>query len=416
MAFGIGLIAGLFVSDIAEQTGDLVGGAVDSVLGAFGLLGPPDAIITSGSDNVHIMGKPAARAAGVVDHDYLNTPQPEAPWYKQALRSTMYLAGQLLSLVELGLHPVDNAMAAGRAVQEHGSESVKSFGKSVWENFSQPVVEGATPGEKYSQHLYGYDAAGQVTKALHPQQEERFWYDPAGNRTDERRSPVWHNLLLRLNGLKLDYDGFGRLTQRRDKNGVAQQFRYDDEQRVSEILFTGHAEFTRAEYRYDPLGRRTHKLVWRHNDAQPETVRFDWQGLRLAGEQSERQPDRYVQYLYTEGSYEPLARVDSAGDDGELYWYHTELNGLPERVTDAQGQTVWRGHFSIWGETERETSVPQWHVPRTCVFRGSTWTATNLSATNLNTRSLAPPGRAKGKWRVMRPEIECLDSKTKTGL
>ena len=151
---------------------------------------------------------------------------------------------------------------------------------------------------------------------------------------------------------------------------MAQQFRYDDEQRVSEILFTGHAEFTRAEYRYDPLGRRTHKLVWRHNDAQPETVRFDWQGLRLAGEQSERQPDRYVQYLYTEGSYEPLARVDSAGDDGELYWYHTELNGLPERVTDAQGQTVWRGQFSTWGETGRETSVPQWHVPQNLRFQG----------------------------------------------
>ncbi|WP_110875986.1 RHS repeat-associated core domain-containing protein [Franconibacter helveticus] len=269
--------------------------------------------------------------------------------------------------------------AAGRVAQRSVQDARRRLvfeRRYRWDRTDQIVQQihtdaaPATPGEKYSQHLYGYDAAGQVTKALHPQQEERFWYDPAGNRTDERRSPVWHNLLLRLNGLKLDYDGFGRLTQRRDKNGVAQQFRYDDEQRVSEILFTGHAEFTRAEYRYDPLGRRTHKLIWRHNDAQPETVRFDWQGLRLAGEQSERQPDRYVHYLYTEGSYEPLARVDSAGDDGELYWYHTELNGLPERVTDAQGQTVWYGQFSTWGETERETSVPQWHVPQNLRFQG----------------------------------------------
>ncbi|MDK1226739.1 RHS repeat domain-containing protein, partial [Cronobacter turicensis] len=171
-------------------------------------------------------------------------------------------------------------------------------------------------------------------------------------------------------GLKLDYDGFGRLIQRRDKSGVIQQFAYDDEQRVKEIRFEGNTEFRRVEYRYDPLGRRTHKVLWRYNDPQPETIRFDWQGLQLAGEQSDREPDHYVQYVYTEGSYEPLARVDSVFDDCEIYWYHTELNGLPERVTDAGGQTVWRGQFSTWGETERELSVPQWQVPQNLRFQG----------------------------------------------
>ncbi|EOI3445661.1 RHS repeat-associated core domain-containing protein, partial [Cronobacter turicensis] len=101
-----------------------------------------------------------------------------------------------------------------------------------------------------------------------------------------------------------------------------------------------------------------------------ETIRFDWQGLQLAGEQSDREPDHYVQYVYTEGSYEPLARVDSVFDDCEIYWYHTELNGLPGRVTDADGQTVWRGQFSTWGETERELSVPQWQVPQNLRFQG----------------------------------------------
>ncbi|EPC1467891.1 RHS repeat-associated core domain-containing protein, partial [Cronobacter sakazakii] len=228
----------------------------------------------------------------------------------------------------------------------------------------------ATPGEKYSQYLWGYDAAGQVTKAVEPQKEERFFWDPAGNRTEEHRNPVWHNLLLRLDGLKLDYDGFGRLTRRQDKSGVVQHFAYDDEQRVKEIRFEGNAEFRMVEYRYDPLGRRTHKILWRYGEKDPETIRFDWQGLQLAGEQSDRDPDHYVQYVYTEGSYEPLARVDSIFDDCEIYWYHTELNGLPERVTDADGQTVWRGQFSTWGETERELSVPQWQVPQNLRFQG----------------------------------------------
>ncbi|EOW6673598.1 RHS repeat-associated core domain-containing protein, partial [Cronobacter dublinensis] len=228
----------------------------------------------------------------------------------------------------------------------------------------------ATPGEKYSQYLWGYDAAGQVTKAVEPQKEERFFWDAAGNRTEEHRNPVWHNLLLRLDGLKLDYDGFGRLVQRRDRSGVIQHFAYDDEQRVKEITFTGHAEFRKVEYRYDPLGRRTHKILWRYAEKDPETIRFDWQGLQLAGEQSDREPDHYVQYVYTEGSYEPLARVDSVFDDCEIYWYHTELNGLPERVTDADGHTVWRGQFSTWGKTERELSVPQWQVPQNLRFQG----------------------------------------------
>ncbi|EPE7491965.1 RHS repeat-associated core domain-containing protein, partial [Cronobacter universalis] len=228
----------------------------------------------------------------------------------------------------------------------------------------------ATPGEKYSQYLWGYDAAGQVTKAVEPQKEERFFWDPAGNRTEEHRNPVWHNLLLRLDGLKLDYDGFGRLTRRQDKSGVIQHFAYDDEQRVKEIIFTGHAEYRKVEYRYDPLGRRTQKILWRYGEKDPETIRFDWQGLQLAGEQSDREPDHYVQYVYTEGSYEPLARIDSVFDDCEIYWYHTELNGLPERVTDADGQTVWRGQFSTWGETERELSVPQWQVPQNLRFQG----------------------------------------------
>ncbi len=228
----------------------------------------------------------------------------------------------------------------------------------------------ATPGEKYSQYLWGYDAAGQVTKAVEPQKEERFFWDPAGNRTEEHRNPVWHNLLLRLDGLKLDYDGFGRLIQRRDKSGVIQHFAYDDEQRVKEIRFEGNSEFRKVEYRYDPLGRRTHKVLWRYNDPQPETIRFEWQGLQLAGEQGDREPDHYVQYVYTEGSYEPLARIDSVFDDCEIYWYHTGLNGLPERVTDADGQTVWHGQFSTWGETERELSVPQWQVPQNLRFQG----------------------------------------------
>ena len=48
----------------------------------------------------------------------------------------------------------------------------------------------------------------------------------------------------------------------------------------------------------------------------------------------------------------------------------TTPNGLPERVTDADGQTVWRGQFSTWGKTELKLSVPQWQVPQNLRFQG----------------------------------------------
>lgn len=40
-----------------------------------------------------------------------------------------------------------------------------------------------------------------------------------------------------------------------------------------------------------------------------------------------------------------------------MYWYHTELNGLPLRMINQQGEVVWRGRFSTGGEMEREISL-----------------------------------------------------------
>ncbi len=77
----------------------------------------------------------------------------------------------------------------------------------------------------------------------------------------------------------------------------------------------------------------------------------------MVGKSSSLTPECNTQYLYSEGSWEPVARVDSIGGQSETFWYHTELNGLPERMTDERGEVVWRGRFSTWGETERDNST-----------------------------------------------------------
>ncbi|MDX5631083.1 MULTISPECIES: hypothetical protein [unclassified Brenneria] len=98
---GLGLAISAMTSGLPEKLGNMAGNAVDGVIGALGLRGPPDAKIKSGSDNVNIMGKPAARAAGTVDHDYLNSPaaSEEGPG---ALDTAIALAAGIASTV---MHP-----------------------------------------------------------------------------------------------------------------------------------------------------------------------------------------------------------------------------------------------------------------------------------------------------------------------
>jgi len=180
----------------------------------------------------------------------------------------------------------------------------------------QTLINGVSAdGEApFAQQRFGYDAEGQVTRRLRPQQEERFHYDPAGNRTDAPGQVVWHNLLQRLKGARWQYDGFGRLTWRRAaRDGVEQHFAWDDEHRVSEVTLSGHREFSRVAYRYDLLGRRTQKILHRHGESpdDAEIVTFHWTGLQMVGEQSSRQPARSTQYIYAEGGWEPLARVEA---------------------------------------------------------------------------------------------------------
>ena len=66
------------------------------------------------------------------------------------------------------------------------------------------------------------------------------------------------------------------------------------------------------------LGRRIHKVLHRHGK-ETEVISFLWSGLRMVGESSSLQPARNTQYIYSEGSWEPLARVDSIGGQSETF-------------------------------------------------------------------------------------------------
>ena len=62
--------------------------------------------------------------------------------------------------------------------------------------------------------------------------------------------------------------------------------------------------------------------------------------------------------------------MDSISGQSDVFWYHTELNGLPERMLDEHGEVVWRGRFSTWSETERESATGFQAVQQNLRFQG----------------------------------------------
>ena len=80
--------------------------------------------------------------------------------------------------------------------------------------------------------------------------------------------------------------------------------------------------------------------MWRRHTRNAERTQYAWSGLQMVGEHA------------------------------EVYWYHTELNGLPEKVTDSSGDVVWQGISTTWGRSERESSNADWDVPQNLRFQG----------------------------------------------
>ncbi|PIT17312.1 RHS repeat domain-containing protein [Snodgrassella alvi] len=61
-------------------------------------------------------------------------------------------------------------------------------------------------------------------------------------------------------------------------------------------------------------------------------------------------------YIYTDqNSYEPLARIDKRGNEPErVMYFHTDLNGCPEELTDENGELLWECSFQLWGKRIHE--------------------------------------------------------------
>jgi len=254
---------------------------------------------------------------------------------------------------------------------------------------------------------------GQATQAG---RNEQFHYDLAGNRisaleesnlSTQGRGWVKNNRVKVLQDKRYDYDGFGRLIRKRIGSHTEQHYRYDQQHRLTQVAVVragkdGQPQSQVFSYQYDALGRRIAKT-----DSFGTTL-FTWEGMRLLQEQAST-------YIYEPGSYVPLARVEGSGavephpaaahalggdaeqgkrgsvpttnpawsdrfniataaNDGpthapakadataaatgaqttQVYYFHTQPNGLPEELSDNSGRLVWQAQYTTWGSTVRE--------------------------------------------------------------
>jgi RHS repeat-associated protein len=101
-------------------------------------------------------------------------------------------------------------------------------------------------------------------------------------------------------------------------------------------------------YVYDALGRRIEKHQLDNAGKPYNRTRFLWDGLRMIQETGTNQYSSL--YIYTDqSSYEPLARIDKRGNDPEkVMYFHTDLNGCPEELTDENGKILWECSFQLW--------------------------------------------------------------------
>ncbi|OCG00765.1 RHS repeat-associated core domain-containing protein [Gilliamella sp. wkB112] len=72
--------------------------------------------------------------------------------------------------------------------------------------------------------------------------------------------------------------------------------------------------------------------------------------MRLLGE---KQNGITSYYIYDNG-YNPLARIEGTPGEEKISYFHNNLAGLPEQLTDSQGNSIWQAEYKIWGNAEKE--------------------------------------------------------------
>jgi RHS repeat-associated protein len=209
---------------------------------------------------------------------------------------------------------------------------------------------------QYGTEVYTYDPLGRIIEHIDPQGRlTRYLNDPAGDRLVARvseRNPAigpvsdsggqeWRRE-GEYRGIYYRFDRAGNLIERRDGKRDLRLL-WDVNQRLIESDSKGVV----TRYLYDSLGRRISK------QSVDNESRFFWDGDAFVAEKGgDKSPPHNAsirEYVYYPNSFEPLGQLVSKSGRLSLYHYHNDPNGCPTRLTDANGNLIWKANYSVWG-------------------------------------------------------------------
>ncbi|HIH2744404.1 RHS domain-containing protein [Burkholderia aenigmatica] len=216
--------------------------------------------------------------------------------------------------------------------------------------------------QRYGTTNYSYDPTGRIEQATGPGlPSEVFRWDAAANlvSSDHPGGYVEHNRLKMFEDKRFEYDAYGRLVRKLSGHGPAreQTLEYDDWNQLKTVVTKDRLGVSTTHFEYDAFGRRIRKL----NGSYTSTD-FLWDGMRLVQEiYHDRLGEEALTYLYEPDSYVPLARIDQAtpaANDANardtVYYFHNDVSGLPEELTDVDGELVWQARYKVWGNAVQE--------------------------------------------------------------
>lgn len=225
--------------------------------------------------------------------------------------------------------------------------------------------------QRYGVTSYRYDPTGRIEQAMGPGlPSEVFRWDAAANlvSSDHPGGYVEHNRLKMFEDKRFEYDAYGRLSRKLSGRGLLkdQTFEYDDWHQLRTVVTKDRNLQSTTHFEYDAFGRRIRKL----NGGYASTD-FLWDGMRLVEETYHgRQGKEALTFLYEPDSYAPLARIDhavSAANDEQardkVYYFHNDVSGLPEEMTDAEGELIWQARYKVWGNAVQEEWIRRAPAP-----------------------------------------------------
>ncbi|RIV25438.1 hypothetical protein DYU11_09065 [Fibrisoma montanum] len=199
-----------------------------------------------------------------------------------------------------------------------------------------------------------YDDESRLTGVIDTQTRqstERFSYDVKGNLNTINGYPV-------VVGLMDEVQQIGRMSVRYDALGNV--VRLNGPKGKLYLSFARNSTLTSVEtqmgtwrYEYDGIGRRISKTNG------TEKWLFSWAGSQLVTETYQYEPGAPAivrDYVYLPDSQVPVAFREG----NQLYWMQADVRGAITRVFNQEGQIVWHGSYSAFGElTIHQTQIRQ---------------------------------------------------------